>query len=145
MGDNGVAPKEPKGRTARLSLRVPDSLKLALEREARDRRTLADVVIILLTDGLAKRSMTEADVASIYARGQVLWCRARDESGRWCETSGAGKIQCRDHVTDDGRMRRHVLSAPRSDVCSPRFGPSDQIWTSLLSTPLHISTVFSAR
>ena len=55
MGDNGAMPKGPEGRTARLSVRVPESLKLALEQEAvRDRRTLADVVIIMLTDGLAK-------------------------------------------------------------------------------------------
>lgn len=49
--------KGTERRTTRLSVRVPESLKVALEREAeRDRRTLADVVIILLEDALAKRA-----------------------------------------------------------------------------------------
>lgn len=60
MGDNGAVPKEAEGRQARLSVRVPESLKLELEREAaRDRRTVADVVIILLTDALAARTKKE--------------------------------------------------------------------------------------
>lgn len=50
-------PKGTERRTERLSIRVPLSLKEALEREAaRDRRTSADLAIILLTDGLKARS-----------------------------------------------------------------------------------------
>lgn len=57
MGDNGVMPKGSERRTARLSVRVPESLKLALEREAeRDRRTVADLLIIILERGLSART-----------------------------------------------------------------------------------------
>ena len=56
MGDKGIMAKGSERRTTRLSVRVPESLKIALEREAeRDQRTLADVVNIMLTEGLAKR------------------------------------------------------------------------------------------
>lgn len=115
-------------------------------------------------------------MASIYARGNVLWCRVKDEAGDWVrkptpyrtgdernaqryadaaqkavderradgatagpmtvndyaeqwltirremyeatraryEATGAGKVQYRDHATDRGRMRKHVL---------PHLGP----------------------
>jgi hypothetical protein len=57
MGDITIMPKGTELRSTRLSVRVPESLKAALEREAaRDRRTLADLTIILLTDALAKRT-----------------------------------------------------------------------------------------
>jgi hypothetical protein len=57
MGDNGCVTKGTAKRTTRLSVRVPESLKSALEREAvRERRTVADLVIILLEQGLAKRT-----------------------------------------------------------------------------------------
>jgi hypothetical protein len=57
MGDNQNVTKGTEKRTTRLSVRVPESLKSTLEREAeRERRTLADLVIILLEQGLAKRS-----------------------------------------------------------------------------------------
>ena len=57
MGDIGAMAKDIERRTARLSVRIPASLKVALEREAlRDRRTLADVVIIMLSDTLSQRS-----------------------------------------------------------------------------------------
>jgi predicted HicB family RNase H-like nuclease len=49
--------KGTERRTTRLSVRVPESLKAALELEAeRDRRTLADVVIIMLEGALARRA-----------------------------------------------------------------------------------------
>lgn len=56
MGDNGCMTKGTAPRTARLSVRVPAGLKRELEAEAaRERRTLADVVIILLERGLGAR------------------------------------------------------------------------------------------
>lgn len=57
MGDTFSMTKGTERRTTRLSVRVPEALKAALEREAvRDRRTLADVVIFMLEDALAKRA-----------------------------------------------------------------------------------------
>lgn len=57
MGDSMNMTKGTEKRTTRLSVRVPESLKSTLQREAeRERRTLADLVIILLEQGLAKRS-----------------------------------------------------------------------------------------
>jgi hypothetical protein len=48
--------KSAERRTTRLSVRVPASLKAALKHEAqRDRRTIADVVIIMLEQALSAR------------------------------------------------------------------------------------------
>lgn len=49
MDDNEAMRKGTELRDTRLSLRVPLTLKQAIEREAeRDRRTVADVVIMTL-------------------------------------------------------------------------------------------------
>lgn len=44
-------------RDSKITIRLPQSLRDALEREAaRERRTVSDVMILLLTDAMAKRS-----------------------------------------------------------------------------------------
>lgn len=49
-------PKGPERRDERITIRIPSSLREALDREAEaQRRSVADVVTIILTDALAKR------------------------------------------------------------------------------------------
>jgi len=51
-----MAARLTETRDARITVRIPQSLRDAIEREAvRDRRSFADMTVILLTDALAKR------------------------------------------------------------------------------------------
>lgn len=48
--------KGPEKRDARITVRIPTSLKDALEREARrQRRSIADVLYMIVSDALTKR------------------------------------------------------------------------------------------
>lgn len=43
-------------RDSKLTIRIPGTVKAALEREAeRERRSVSDIVIMFVTDALAKR------------------------------------------------------------------------------------------
>lgn len=48
--------KGTERRDARLTIRIPQSVKAELEREAeRERRSVSDMIIIFVTDALASR------------------------------------------------------------------------------------------
>jgi hypothetical protein len=62
MGDNDKMRKGTELRETRLSVRVPLSLKQAIELEAeRDRRSVADVVIMTLEARFLRRSTRRGD------------------------------------------------------------------------------------
>ena len=53
--------RDSERRDARITFRAPESLREALEREAAEqRRSISDVVTIILTDALAKRPLKAA-------------------------------------------------------------------------------------
>ena len=57
MSDNVPMAKGTERRDARLTIRIPLSVKAELEREAeRERRTVSDMIIIFVTDALAIRT-----------------------------------------------------------------------------------------
>ncbi len=50
-------PRVTEPKDARITVRIPQGLRAAIEREAtKERRSVADMTVMLLTDALAKRT-----------------------------------------------------------------------------------------
>lgn len=56
MSDNGGMVKSGDRRDTRITIRIPESLKVALEQRAeRERRSVSDMAVLILTDALARK------------------------------------------------------------------------------------------